>query len=305
MLTMWNDLWKNGAVVSLSWGGKRSQSKLLRCLIAIVIGILSLSVSAGLPANATAPTAWSVYMSPNATLTTVQITTSFTGLAGSSAIQLRILPVNIAVADGFAGADGSVEFTFGVPSTLSAGDYVIAATGITTTDSAFSADIATFSVAETGIVSDSTLRDGPLSLEISANAAASFSSPYLDDGISITEGTLPRFSVRDERVASKPGWTLYASVAEFVLSTDASLTMPPSQLGITPQRFAPESTAEGVTLGTPSRAGTSAFPMVFAQADPGATPGVTVLDATVKLVSPPYMPVGTYNSTVTLTLVSK
>ena len=256
-------------------------------------------------AMAAVPTSWSVEITPSATLTTVKVTTSFSGLLPTSAIQLKLMPNSLVVADGFSSADGLAVFTFGIPSSLSAGDYIISATGVTNTNSAFSADVAAFSVAPNGLVSDSTLRDGPLSLEVAADAAASFASPYLEGNISVTEGVLGRFSVRDDRIVSKPGWTLYASVADFVLATDATKVIPSNQLGVTPLKFAPESTAQGVELGTSTRAGASSFPMIFAQASPGATPGITVLDASLKLLSPPYLPVGTYNSTVTLTLVSK
>jgi hypothetical protein len=271
---------------------------------AAALGALAV-LSPASPVSASTPTAWSVSLTPASTVSTVQITTSFTGLFPNSAIQIKLMPVAIVVADDFSSAQGEASFTFGVPSNLQPGSYTISAAGITSTDSAFTADVAAFEVGASGSVTDSTLRDGVLSLNVPASAAATFGEPYLDGNISVTDGTLGQFSVTDERVVSRRGWILYASVSDFRLSTDTNVVLPANQLGVSPAQFIPGSTAEGIVLGIPTRAGLASYPMIFAEATPGASPGTTVLDANLKLLSPPYLPVGTYTSTVTLTLVSK
>jgi len=271
---------------------------------AAVLGALVV-YSPSSPVSANTPTAWSVSLTPESTVSTVQITTAFTGLFPNSAIQLKLMPMALVVADDFSSAQGEVSFTFGVPSNLQPGSYTISAAGITSTNSAFTADVAAVEVGEFGSVTDSTLRDGALSLNVPAEAAATFGAPYLDGNISVTDGTLGQFSVRDERVVSRPGWILYASVSDFRLSTDNTVILPANQLGISPAQVTPGSSAEGIVLGIPTRSGLATYPMIFAEATPGATPGTTVLDANLKLLSPPYLPVGTYTSTVTLTLVSK
>lgn len=271
---------------------------------AVVLGAVAVFSPAS-PVSAAAPTAWTVSLTPASTVSTVQISTSFTGLFPNSAIQLTLMPTSLVVADDFSSAAGDASFTFGVPNNLEPGSYTISAAGITSTDSAFTADVAAFEVGASGSVTDSTLRDGLLSLDVAEGAAATFGAPYLDGNISVTDGSLGHFSVRDERVVSRPGWILYASVSDFRLTTDEAVILPANQLGISPAQFIPGSTAEGIDLGDPVRAGLASFPMIFAEATPGAMPGTTVLDATLRLISPPYLPVGTYTSTVTLTLVSK
>ena len=281
------------------------KSVVTSAILASMAFILGVTVAVPPAVASPIPTAWSVQITPASTLTKVQISISFSGLQVESAVQLKLMPTNLVVGDGFSSSDGTASFEFGVPATLAAGSYTIVATGITSTDSSFTAEVAAFDVGATGLITDTTLRDGPLSLEVTSGAVASFGAAYLMGNLSVTDGALGLFSVRDERVVSRPGWTLYASVADFVLSTDASVFLLKNQLGISPVRFAPESTAEGVELGLPTRPGLATYPMMFAEAEPGAMPGITTLDATLRLVAPPYLPVGTYNSTVTLTLVSK
>jgi hypothetical protein len=281
------------------------KSVVLSAIIASTAFILGMPLA--VPAATATPTstAWTVQMTPASTTTNVQISISFIGLQVESAVQLKLMPTDLVVGDGFSSSDGTASFEFGVPATLTEGTYTIAVAGITSTDSSFTAEVAAFSVSETGLITDTTLRDGPLSLEVTSDATASFGAPYLMGYLSVTDGALGYVSVRDERVVSRPGWILYASVDDFHLSTDESVLLPKNQLGISPVRLAPESTAEGVELGLPTRPGLATYPMLFAEAEPGAMPGVTTLDATLRLVAPPYLPVGTYVSTVTLTLVSK
>lgn len=248
---------------------------------------------------------WTISVTPASTLTTAQISIDIVGLHAGAACQLVLHPSDYVVAQGFADELGHATFAFRVPSTLGAGSYSIALTSVSSSDSAFTSSIATFDVAGTGIVTDTTTRDGALGLEVPISAAATFSAPVLENNISTTRGTLGTVTVADNRTQSKRGWTLFATVTSFVFDSDSSVSMPSNLLGIEPLRFAPSSTATGVKLGTKSVPGDTTYPYVFAEADAGSGVGVTALDANLMLISPPSFPVGRYTATLTLTLVSK
>ena len=265
---------------------------------------VTLALLAPVPLVASGATAfaWAASISPNSTVSTAQFDVSFTGLQASSAVQLKLQPTNIVVGDQFSTIDGSAQFTFGVPSSTQAGDYIIRAAGISTSGSAFLVDVATFTVASTGIVSDTTVRDGVLTLEITAGATATFQDPVVEGGLSVTRGSLGSFIVRDDRSASKPGWIVTASMSALALSTDNSITMSAEHLGIQPSIA---SGGTGVNAGQATVAGRATYPFVFAEAPAGVQAPTTTLDGNLTLLAPPQLPVGTYNGTLTLTLMSR
>jgi len=246
--------------------------------------------------------AWTASISAGSTVTTADFNVSFMGLQSTSAVQLKLQPTNLVVGDGFSSADGNAQFNFKIPSSTQAGEYSINAAGIANSGNAFAVVVATFTVANTGIVSDSTVRDGVLTLEIPAGAAASFEEPVIENGLSVTYGTLGAFIVRDDRSVTKPGWILTASVSTLELATDSSVTMAASQLGIEPLVVAG---GTGVNLGQVTAAGSAVYPFVFAEAPVGVQVSTTTMNGNLKLLAPQESPVGTYIGTITITLVSR
>jgi hypothetical protein len=117
---------------------------------------------------------------------------------------------------------------------------------------------------------------------------------------------LGQISVNDQRTVSKQGWTMYADVTNFVLSTNQAVSISKTQLGAVPQLISGSTEATGISLGAPTSAGAASYPMIFAEASAQASSvGHSTFDAALTFVAPPEYPVGTYNATVTITLVSK
>lgn len=264
--------------------------------------LLLLTGPAPLEAAETPKFSWTASISPGSTVTTAEFNISFTGLQSNSAVQLKLQPTDLVVGDDFSTAEGTARFTFKIPSSTSAGDFSVSAAGISNSGSAFSVVVATFSVAATGIVTDSTVRDGVLTLEILAGAAATFANPVIENGLSVTYGVIGDFIVRDDRTITKPGWILTASVSTLTLATDTSVTMPSSQLGIEPRISAG---GVGVNAGLATLAGSAGYPFVFAEAPAGVQVSTTTLNGNLKLLAPQSLPVGTYSGTITITLVSR
>ena len=145
-------------------------------------------------------------------------------------------------------------------------------------------------------------QDGTLSLVVPSGAKATLGTASLVNGLSTSTGTLPAFTVDDQRVVSKPGWNLTASTANFVNGADASKTIDAKQLGVKPTIA---TNPGGVVAGTEHVAGDATAFSGFASAPAGTGTGATSLSADLKLVAPSGTPAGTYASTMTLTLVSK
>ena len=147
--------------------------------------------------------------------------------------------------------------------------------------------------------------DGVLSLNVPSGASATIGSPTLVNGLSTSTGVLPNFTVTDARVVTHAGWTLTSSVANFVNASDASITIPASQLGIEPVIVSTTSGAGIVTAAAAQLAGSATPAATFAQATNGAAVGTTTFNANLKFVAPVGKPAGTYTSKLTLTLTSK
>ncbi len=146
-------------------------------------------------------------------------------------------------------------------------------------------------------------QDGVLSLEVPANATATIGNPTLVNQLSTSTGTLGNFTVKDGRVVTHAGWTLTATVDNFVNASDSSVSILAAQLGVKPTLVS--TTAGGVTLGAEQFAGSAVYPAPFAQASNAAQVGDTVFNADLKFVAPANKPAGTYTSKLTLTLASK
>jgi len=147
--------------------------------------------------------------------------------------------------------------------------------------------------------------NGVLSLSVPAGAAATFGAPTLVNNKSTTTGTLGAVTVNDGRVLTVNGWDLTANVADFVNAADTTSIIGKTQLGVAPTVTAAGTTATGVTAAAAQVAGSASYPAAFASAAAGNTVGASVLNAGLTFVAPQSKAAGTYNSTLTLTVVSK
>lgn len=144
--------------------------------------------------------------------------------------------------------------------------------------------------------------DGTLNLVSPVASSIAIGSPQLDSltHLSTSTGALGEFTVQDGRVVSHPGWTLTSTVADFV---NGGATINARQLGITPILVSTDTT--GALVSAAQVAGSGIYPASFATADGSAAVGNTVLKANLKFVAPSSAAVGTYTSTLTLTLTSR
>ncbi|ERK70830.1 hypothetical protein [Leifsonia aquatica] len=184
--------------------------------------------------------------------------------------------------------------------------HITAGTGVYTFDAQSETPTNPGNPAQTGdIALEATTvaaQDGTLSLVVPSGAKATLGTASLVNGLSTSTGTLPAFTVDDQRVVSKPGWNLTASTANFVNGADSSKTIDAKQLGVKPTIA---TNPGGVVAGTEHVAGDATAFSGFASAPAGTGTGATSLSADLKLVAPSGTPAGTYASTMTLTLVSK
>ncbi|MBN9105138.1 MAG: Ig-like domain repeat protein [Propionibacteriaceae bacterium] len=145
--------------------------------------------------------------------------------------------------------------------------------------------------------------DGEFSLvDTSGSSTVTLTNPTFVDGQSLSSGSLGSFKVTDLRQVSKPGWDLNTSVLDFTKGTDV---IDKSALGIDPKLISQAGTgATAPTLSAKQDAGSASYPWTFATLANGFS-GVTNYNADLTFLAPAGKPAGTYNSTLTLTLVSK
>ena len=168
--------------------------------------------------------------------------------------------------------------------TLPTSASVIAWGGITIPVAAYPNQIATLPVTATVKASDLwSLR--------ADYAAINFND--VSRGQNVTR-ELGKVTVVDDRNVLK-GWTLNASWANFTHGTD---TIPASAMTMTPKVFTGASYPAGVTLGSSP---------LLAQSDAGVSTGTAgvLFNADLTFTAPQNAAVGTYSSTLTLTLASK
>lgn len=240
-------------------------------------------------------------------LASVTVTISLSGLEPFSFVQVFAHSDPVLLASGFADAVGAFETSVSLPPSLPAGDHAISLQNTLSNGTIVETTLTTFSVSAGGQTGPPPTppTDGQLTLVVAENSAATFESPRLNGNVSITPGVLGQFSVLDERYVSQAGWTLTANVATFRLATNPSTVIENTNLGLVPLLIDGSSTAADVTLGSPTIAGTATYPMMFAEGAVGSATGLTVLNGNLTLKAPAHLPVGTYTSTVTLTLASK
>lgn len=247
---------------------------------------------------------FTVSMTSGSSITTSPITIEFNGGVANQSYVISVSPAggsSTILTTGTTDSAGAFLITFNLPSTLSAGDYELHAEGAGV--GGVSQVVATFSVASTSIVTNTSPTDGPLELVLTSDSVATFGTPSLTNNRSETLGAIGAFTVSDQRTVSKPGWTLTANVSQFTNSVDSAVTIPATNLGMAPSISA-GSTASGVVLQART-AGAASYPYTLAEASAGQGVGETILTTQLLLLSPQDKPAGTYRSTLTLTLVSK
>ncbi|MDF9809691.1 hypothetical protein M2116_000635 [Aurantimicrobium minutum] len=239
-------------------------------------------------------------------LATARYSVTLTGMLVASQVQLFVDNNPTALATGVADGSGNYSSIVSLPTDLIVGGHVITASGTTAAGIPFTNTVASFNVTSSGSVTPGSSGDGTLSLVVPASASSTLNPATLVNNISTSTGTLGQFSVNDQRTVSKQGWTLYADVTDFVLSTNPATTISKTQLGTAPQSVSGSTEATGITLGAATNPGAATYPMVFAEAAAQSSAvGLSTFDAALTFVAPQQYPVGTYNATVTITLVSK
>lgn len=286
----------------------------LRSLAAVALSALAVVASSPVEravasdrmalAGAVQPVGFSVSIVSGGSLTNSPLTFALSGGVATQSVSVLLRPVNGAsstLVSGTTDEQGAFSASTFLPATLAAGDYELLSDGpaVGSTQQV----IATFSVASTSIVTNTSPQDGALELIMTAQSVANFQKPLLVSNRSETLGALGAFSVRDGRSVSKPGWTLTANVLDFVNAASANDTIAASNLGLAPA-ISQGSTASGVHIYA-TTAGAASYPTVFAEASAGSGVGTTTLTSQMLLIAPRTAPAGTYTSTLTLTLVSK
>ncbi|MBT9607231.1 phosphate ABC transporter substrate-binding protein PstS [Microbacterium sp.] len=114
---------------------------------------------------------------------------------------------------------------------------------------------------------------------------------------------LGRFTITDDR-ETLSGWSLQISVADFVAVADPAATFASSALGYAPAQV---TLPAGVVLTGAQEAGSAVYPAVLATGEPGTSTALAgaTLDTALSLRVPKDTPVGSYRSTLTLTLIAR
>lgn len=226
------------------------------------------------------------------------------GLEPFSYVEVWVHSTPFLFDSGIADAEGCFEASGTLPANLEIGGHTITVEGTSADGSAFIQVVASFAIIEGGTIDSATTSDsnGALGLVVSGAAVATFGGPTLVKGRSTTSGSLGRVVISDGRTQTREGRTLSASVAGFVNAANGSV-IGSSQLGIVPQLVSTD--AQGIGLFPGQAAGSASYPMNLASGSPAQAMGFTVLDAGLTFVAPPEKTVGTYESTLSLTLVSQ
>lgn len=288
----------------------------IRALAALALATSACALGAISPAQATSVASPDIHFSVQVadsdsvtagnTLATARYTVTLSGMLTGSQVYISVDAIATPISSGVADGAGAVSITTALPSDLAVGGHEIFASGTTAAGIAFTNAIASLNVTGSGAVTPGSTGDGTLSLVVPAGAIATLSNTALVNNLSTSTGLLGQFSVNDQRMTSKQGWTLQVDVTDFVLSTNHAVIIPKRQLATVPQIVPGSTEATGITLGLATAAGTASYPMIFAQAAPQASAvGHSTFDAALTFVAPQEYPVGTYNATVTITLVSQ
>lgn len=139
--------------------------------------------------------------------------------------------------------------------------------------------------------------------QLSAPAATVVDFGDLRREVTSAARALGRFTITDDR-ETLSGWSLQIAVADFVSAADPTTTFPASALGYAPEQVTLPS---GVAFSDAQEAGAAVYPAVLATGEPGTSTALAgaTLDAALSLRVPKDTPIGSYRSTLTLTLIAR
>jgi hypothetical protein len=255
-----------------------------------------------------------VYIPSGVDANTANFVVKLSGLDPNTYIEIWVHSTPILIYAGYTSATGTVEVTLNMPDNLPVGTHAIVVEGTAQGGGAYSEPVQEFVVvpsvdpvtgeSTTSLSVPSQPTDGSLSLVAPSGATTTFGAPTLIDNTSVSVGTLPSVKVVDNRKVSKPGWSIDADVRDFVLATDAAVTIPKINVGLLSEVDAALTDAKGVVPATEQVAGRATYPAPYVLAPAGSGVGTSVVGGHIVLVAPQEKPAGTYTSTLSLTLKS-
>jgi len=139
--------------------------------------------------------------------------------------------------------------------------------------------------------------------QLSAPASPSVDFGDLRREVTSAAKALGRFTVTDDR-ETLSGWSLQISVADFVAVADPAVSFGAGALGYEPEQV---SLPAGVALTAGQAAGSAVYPAILATGEPGTSTALAgaTLDTGLSLRVPKDTPIGSYRSTLTLTLIGR
>lgn len=139
--------------------------------------------------------------------------------------------------------------------------------------------------------------------QLSAPASTTVDFGDLRREVASAARALGHFTITDDR-ETLSGWSLQISVADFVAVADPAVTFASSALGYAPEQV---TLPAGVALTGAQEAGSAVYPAVLATGEPGTSTALAgaTLDTALSLRVPKDTPVGSYRSTLTLTLIAR
>jgi hypothetical protein len=255
-----------------------------------------------------------VYIPSGVQADTADFVVKLSGLEPLTYIEIWVHSTPILIYAGYTSATGTVEVTLNMPDNLPVGTHAIVVEATAEGGAVYNQPVQEFIVVPsidpvtgeqtTNISVPSQPTDGSLSLVAPSGATTTFGAPTLIDNTSVSVGTLPSVKVVDNRQVSKPGWSIEADVRDFVLATDASVTIPKTNVGLLSEVDPTLTDATGVVPATEQVAGRATYPAPYVLAPAGSGVGTSVVGGHIVLVAPQEKPAGTYTSTLSLTLKS-
>jgi hypothetical protein len=255
-----------------------------------------------------------VYIPSGVQADTADFVVKLSGLEPNTYIEIWVHSTPILIFAGYTSDTGTLEITLNMPDNLPVGTHAIVVEATAQGGAVYDQPVQEFIVVPstdpvtgeqtTNLSVPSQPSDGSLSLVAPTGATTTFGAPTLINNTSVSVGTLPSVKVVDNRQVSKPGWSIEADVRDFVLGTDASVTIPKTNVGLLSEVDPTLTDATGVVPATEQVAGRATYPAPYVLAPAGSGVGTSVVGGHIVLVAPQEKPAGTYTSTLSLTLKS-
>jgi hypothetical protein len=255
-----------------------------------------------------------VYIPSGVKADSANFVVKLSGLEPLTYIEIWVHSTPVLVYAGYTSATGTVEVSLTMPNSLPVGTHAIVVEATAQGGAVYNQPVQEFivvpstdpvtGVQTTNLSVPSQPTDGSLSLVAPSGATTTFGAPTLINNTSVSVGTLPSVKVVDNRQVSKPGWSIDADVRDFVLATDAAVTIPKINVGLLSEVDPTLTDATGVVPATEQVAGRATYPAPYVLAPAGSGVGTSVVGGHIVLVAPQEKPAGTYTSTLSLTLKS-